>query len=253
MSTGHRLAVFAAASGLAGLGGCGGQGPASPVSPSAGDTPVLRFETAHFRVHGGHAAEALLREIADRLEAELPRVSADLAISGVRPITVKVWQDEAAWSAEVLRYFGRRIDTTGYVTGPDELRVLAVGQVARNAVHEMCHSLSLHVNASFANNPRWLWETVALYENRELVDPRSVSYLVAGRPPTLAELDMDVTAGRQIYEVGCVIGEFVVARGGLAGLRGLIRTNGDTASVLGLPPAGFEAAWYAFVRERYLS
>lgn len=111
------------------------------------------------------------------------------------------------------------------------MRVLAVAQVARNAVHELCHSVSLYVNPSFANNPRWLWESVALYENG----------------------DADVTTGRQVYEVGYLIGEFVVARGGLPALRDLIRTPGDTAAVLGLSPAQFEAAWYAYVRERYLS
>jgi hypothetical protein len=232
--------------------GCGSSGtsPAGPTGPAA---PVLRLETAHFRVHADQAADSLLREIADRLEAELPRVAADLAVSGVRPVTVKVWQDEAAWGAEVQRYFGRRIDTAGYITGPDELRVLAVSQVARNAVHELAHCLSLYVNPTFANNPRWLWESVALYENRELVDPRTLSYLVQGRPPTLAQLDVDVTAWRQVYEVGYLIGEFVVARGGLAGLRDLIRTNGNTLAVLGLSSAQFEAAWYAWVRERYLS
>jgi hypothetical protein len=103
------------------------------------------------------ALDAVLREVTDRLEVDLPRVAADLGVSGVRTLTVKVWQDEPSWSAEVL------------------------------------------------------------------------------------------------YDVGYVIGEFVVARGGLAALRELIRTNGDTAAVLGLSAADFEAAWYGFVRERYLS
>ncbi len=243
-----------AALGLFALGACGAQGPLAPGdAPVAGDVPTLRYESANFRLHGGRAPDALLREIADRLEAELPRVAADLGVSGIRPVTVKVWQDEAAWGAEVQRYFGRRIETAGYVTGPDELRVLAVPQVARNAVHELCHSLSLYVNPTFANNPRWLWESVALYENRELVDPRTISYLVQGRPPTLAQLDVDVTAGRQVYEVGYLLGEFVVARGGAGALRELIRTNGSTSAVLGLSASQFESAWYAWVRERYLA
>ncbi len=80
-------------------------------------------------------------------------------------------------------------------------------------VHEMCNSVSLYVSPSFANNPRWLWESVALYENSELV----------------------------------------VARGGRAALVQLIRAHGDTAAVLGLSPAEFETAWYAYVRDRYLS
>jgi hypothetical protein len=45
----------------------------------------------------------------------------------------------------------------------------------------------------------------------------------------------------------------VVARGGAAALRELIRTNGNTQAVLGLGASQFEAAWYAWVRERYLA
>jgi hypothetical protein len=111
--------------------------------------------------------------------------------------------------------------------------------------------VSLYVNAGFANNPRWLWESVALYENGELVDPRSLDYMVRGTPPTLAQLNADVTQGRQVYEVGYLLGEFVVASWGRDGLLRLIRANGDTSSALGLSSSAFEEAWFAFVRERY--
>ena len=194
----------------------------------------------------------MLHEVADRLEAELPRYQVDLSVGTVRPFAVRVFQDPAAWRAEVQRYFGRSLDTTGYVTSAEELRVLAVPQVARNATHELAHCVSLYTNPTFGNNPRWLWESVALYENGELVDPRTLDYMVAGRPPTLAQLDADLTASRKVYEVGYTLGEFVVARGGPAALVGLIRANGDTQAALGLSSAQFEAQWYAFVRERYL-
>lgn len=157
----------------------GGGGENTPAAPSAGNTPlVLRRETAHFRIYGDRVADAVLGEVAERLE--------------------KVWEDQAVWAAEVQSFFGRRIDTSGYVTSSDEIRVLAVPAVARNATHEFCHAVSLYVNPGFANNPRWLWESVALYENREFVDPRSLDYLVRGTPPTLQQLNADVTASRQV-------------------------------------------------------
>jgi hypothetical protein len=58
-----------------------------------------------------------------------------------------------------------RYQANGYITGRDELRVVAVPQLDVNVVHEFCHAVSLSVSSTFANNPRWLWETVALYEN----------------------------------------------------------------------------------------
>ena len=120
-------------------------------------------------------------------------------------------------------------------------------------MHEFCHNVSLHVNPNFGNNPRWLWESVALYENSELVDPRTLSYMVNGNPPTLEQLNSDITASRQVYEVGYLIGEFVAVRFGQPTLVQLIQSSGDTATVLGMSPQSFETAWYAYVRERYLS
>ena len=114
------------------------------------------------------------------------------------------------------RFFGRRYNATGYVTGPTVLRVLAVPSVARNATHEMSHAISLRVNPTFGNRPRWLWESVALFENDEFVDPRSIAYLAQGRFPTLAELDADPNASRQVYEVGYLDRR---VRGGARGTR----------------------------------
>jgi hypothetical protein len=137
------------------------------------------------------------------------------------------------------------------VTGPSVLRLLSVPEVVRNATHEMAHAISLRANPAFANRPRWLWESVALFENDELVDPRSIPYLVQGRFPTLTELDADPNASRQVYEVGYLIGEFVVARAGRAGLLRLVRANGDVTSVGFSSPAAFESEWATFVRARY--
>jgi len=77
--------------------------------------------------------------------------------------------------------------------------------------------------------------------------------MVQRRPPTLEQLSVDVSASRRVYEVGYLIGDFVVTRWGRVALLQLIRTNGDTAAALGLSASAFEDAWYAYVSERYLS
>jgi len=235
---------------LAATGGCGGSASAPSTTL---ESLVPRARTAHFDVHAGLASEATVAEIAAALESRYGRVIADLETGEVPRITVEVWSDEASFLTEMERFFGRRYNATGYVTGPSVLRVLAVPQVVRNTTHEMSHAISLHVNPTFGNRPRWLWESVALYENGELVDPRSISYLAQGRFPTLSELDADPNASRQVYEVGYLIAEFVVARAGRDGLLRLIRANGDV-TVIGLrDPAAFESEWSSFVRARYFA
>lgn len=233
--------------------GCGGQTTGVTAPTGAAESLALRFETAHFRVHAGRASDATLRAAADRLEEQYARITAELGVSGLSPVVVKVWQDEPTYFAELTRYFGVRYDAAGYITGRDELRLLAVPQLNTNVVHEFAHAASLYVNPSFGNNPRWLWEAVALFENGELVEPRRLDYIVRGNYPTLQQLNVDPNAGRQVYELGYTLAEFVVARWGRPSLIRLIQTNADLQGVVGLSPAAFEAAWAAWVRERYLS
>lgn len=229
---------------------CGG----SPTAPAAAraETLELRLTTAHFRLFAGQTSGATVQSAADALERQYARVLNDLNVTALGPITVQIWQDEDAYYAALDRFFGVHYQANGYITRNDELRVLAVPQLDVNVVHEFCHAVSLSVSSTFANNPRWLWETVALYENGELVAPRTQDYLVRGTYPPLAELNADPNAGRQIYELGYVIGEFIVARWGRAGLLDLIRASGDLNAVFGLTPAAFETEMYAWIRAKYL-
>jgi hypothetical protein len=210
------------------------------------------MQTGHFRFYTDAVSDAALRELASALEDRLPRYQTDLGVAATGPFTVRAWQDQAAWATEVRRYFGRPIDTSGYVTGPSELRILAGPRLTRDATHELAHCVSLHLNPQIANNPRWLWESVALWENGEFVDPRTLEYMAAGHPPTLESLSVDVSAGRQVYDVGYTIAEFVVSQGGSEALVRLVLANGDTTVALGLSSRAFEDGWYTWVREKYL-
>jgi hypothetical protein len=118
-------------------------------------------------------------------------------------------------------------------------------------VHEFAHCATLHLNPRIANDPVWLWEAVALYESEMLFQPSTIPCLATRNFPTLAQLDQRGTPC-SIYDVGYTIAELVVERWGLEALRQLIASNGDTRSVLGLSATEFEAAWYAFLEERYL-
>ena len=231
---------------------CGGGGTASSPTPTA-EALEQRLQTAHFRVLAGTTPESALRAAADRLEAEYPRILQDLGLSTVPVVTVRIWQDEATYFNELTRYFGVRYQAAGYITGPTELRLLNTPQLPVNVVHEFVHAASLAVNPRFGNNPRWFWETVALYENGEFVNPASLDYIVRGVFPTLQQLNVDPNGGTQIYQLGYVFGDFIVLRWGRAAFLRLIETNADLPAALGVSTAEFEAAWQSYVRQRYLS
>ena len=234
---------------------CGGQTPASPSLPTlAGESLAVRLQTAHFQIFAGTTTpEATVRAAGDRLELDYARILNDLGVSNHPIVTVRIWQDADAYYNELTRFFGTRIRATGYITGPVELRLLAGGNLTTNVVHEFAHAVSLSVNPRFANNPRWLWESVALYENREFVHPNLIESMSRGNFPTLQQLNADANTDTPIYQMGYLLGEFIVSRYGHVALIRLVQTNADLQSVLGVSTAEFEAAWQSFVRQKYLS
>jgi hypothetical protein len=97
----------------------------------------------------------------------------------------------------------------------------------------------------------WLWESIAVYESRQFIPPSSIPDLVAGRFPTLAELN-DFNHRPSIYLVGYTIAEFIVEEWGFEAVRQLVVSRGNLESTLGLSTAEFETRWRSFVEERYL-
>jgi hypothetical protein len=141
---------------------------------------------------------------------------------------------------------------TGYVT-TGGLCLLDAGDAPRAAVPEFAHAVSLRVNPRIGNNPRWLWEAVALYEAGDFVDPGTVPSLAAGDFPTLAELNAGFDSGNPLlYRVGYTLAEFVVRDWGRHALVRLIQTNGNLPAVLGMSADRFEEGWRRFVAAKYL-
>jgi hypothetical protein len=224
------------------------------TAPSASrEVLSLSLETPRFRLFASRATASTLGAIGDRLETKAPRFARDLGLAAIDVTRVEVWSDAESFYADMQASIGQRYDgASGYVKGPATLSILDGGNAPGRAAHELVHCLSLRVNPTIANNPRWLWETVAVYENGELVDPRTLSYLRAGGWPTLEQLNADHAASHQVYEVGYLIGDFVVSVWGQEALVRLIQANGDVERVLGTSAAEFERQWRAFVEARYL-
>ena len=158
----------------------------------------------------------MVRAAGDRLESEYARILTDLGVSSHPTVTVRIWYDPTSYFGELTRFFGTRNQATGYITGPTELRLLAGGNLNTDVVHEFTHAVSLNVNPRFGNNPRWFWETVALYENGQFVHPNLIESVSRGNLPTLQQLNGDVNTDTQIYQLGCLLGEFIVSRTSMA-------------------------------------
>lgn len=216
---------------------------------------TLREESEHFQFFFDGLSDAPLRPIAEALEDNYDRIVSDLGGVSMPVVSVKVWRSREGFYDEMERLIGVRYPgADGYVYGGEELHVRLVDDAPIKAVHELAHAVSLSLNPTFANDPRWLWEAVAIYEAGQFVHPSRLSYMARGDYPSIQELNSGFgTGGNKIYSVGYVLAEYIVEGWGMDALRELIRANGDVSAVLDMSVEEFQQGWHGWVEARYLS
>ncbi len=204
----------------------------------------------------GDLKETDVRHLQIALEKSRPSVLEAPGLSDMPTVSVNVWQDEERYQEAMEETLGMRAPgSRGYVTGDSEIRLLFHRRLSaqREAVHEFVHSATLYLNPDFGNNPRWLWESAAIYLAGEFVDPAASPVFEGGRCPTIETLNSPFDRGGSIYSSGFILGEFIIATWGPKSLPALISANGDTDKVLNVSEADFEQRWCDFVRKKYLN
>ena len=200
-------------------------------------------------------AQADVAHLSRALEDNYDRVKEALGVPLLPVITVQIWSDEEHYQQAMEQTLGMRFPgSRGYVTGDRELRLLYHRRLSaqKEAVHEFAHVVSLNLNPEFGNNPRWLWESIAMYAAEEFRNPSDITYLREGDFPSLPELNEDFNSGRNIYDVGYTLVAYIVDAWDHESLLALVKANGDLSSTLGIDEASFMAGWEDFVRQKYL-
>jgi hypothetical protein len=237
----------------AAIGGCG-QPPTTPTT-----TPSFSSYTTSRLTFRYTALDAsTITSTAAALERRYGRITAELGIQQMPHVTVTLYPDRASLRAAVAPLVPS-IPTfaNGLVTGPDAIHIVspslssewAYETAVTSIVHEFVHCVTLLVNPGLPSNARWLWETVALFEAGQLVDPRTVPQLVRGQPPPLRQLN--TLDDRTVYDVGGLLGEFIVDTWGRDTLLALVRADGNILQVPGVTESEFLGQWMAYLRERF--
>lgn len=198
--------------------------------------------------HGDYAhIEKALRENRDS-------VLAALGMDDMPMVTVRLWRDNEHYQDVMEAAFGARAPgSRGYVVGDHEVRILLTGaeNEPREAVHEFVHAVTLRLNPDFGNNPRWLWEAVAIYVAGETPRPETVFLFQNNKCPSLGQLSQPFNNGGSIYDVGYYLIDYTVNTWGNDTVIRLIKTNGDISGTLGISEDAFEKDWCSFVRSNY--
>jgi hypothetical protein len=146
---------------------------------------------------------------------------------------------------------------TGLTSGNDRMEI--VSPFAPNQVfdiwvdtrveHMLTHLVTRAVNDDVGDIPRWLWESIALYESGEKTPARAIPFFAPDAEPELDQLNGSF--GTPILEVGYYLGEFLVTTYGPDVFVDLLESDGDLETTLGLTDEEFIAQFVASVRTKY--
>ena len=170
-------------------------------------------------------------------------------VDDMPPVTVKIWQDrkdfEAAYGEDAKYVQGYVVQDSWEVRFFNGLPGLGFG-----VLHEFTHLVTLALNPTFNNNPRWLWEATAIYESKRPPVPEisDIKCITNNSVPTLSNLNAHPL---NIYRVGFFLADFIEATWGQGALIALVKFNGDTHKALGISENDFEQQWLMFLKTKY--
>jgi RNA polymerase sigma-70 factor (ECF subfamily) len=113
--------------------------------------------------------------------------------------------------------------------------------------HEFTHCVHLNIDYS-PNNPRWLWEGVAMYESGWFMDPAQIDQIKNRNFPALQELGNGME-----YALGYVIIEAIKDMWGFDAVIGLIKSRGDVEKVLSISEVKFEQDIFEHIYKKYVN
>ena len=215
------------------------------------------YETVHFNFYYTDFDTLNISAVADSLERHYERIVSDLNSDTLPEVNVHFYTNYDSLAAAV-RHVVPNLPTwaIGLAISQSEIHMLSPNltglgfdYMVTNVIHEFAHCVSYHIRPNIGNNPRWLWESVAIYEAGQFVDPHNIPYLVSHNPPTLNQLNSFSNA--MIYEVGYLLSEYIILNWSREHFVNLILTNGNLQQVLGVNTSQFESGWFAFLQKRY--
>lgn len=190
-----------------------------------------------------------MRGIEETLNAHYRRIIKNFNIKDMPAVTVKIWQDRDEFEQSygndakfVQGYVAQDLWEAHFFNGRPEIGL--------GVVHEYTHLVTLALNPTFNNNPRWLWEATAIYESGRPPVPEisSLKCFSINSYPTIESLEQHPF---NIYKVGYFLTDFIVSKWGQEKLVELVKSNGDIKLTLKITSEEFERMWISFLQNKY--
>lgn len=215
------------------------------------------YNTSHFSFHITPYDSISIPEISSIVENNYDSILSHFIIDTVLKTEVHFYTTHEEL-ADAVRHIVPNLPVwaIGLSTAKDTIHMLSPKHPEYNyeymlsvLVHEFTHCVTLNIKPNFANNPRWLWESTAIYESGQFVHPNQLPYMVSHNPPTLSELNN--FNNTQIYQVGFLLAEYIILNWDRTHLKDMVLSNGNIQQTLGISIADFQTNWFEFVKKRY--
>jgi metallo-beta-lactamase class B len=203
----------------------------------------------HFEFWYSDIDKANIDSLSFHLESKYEKILKDLKLTGLPITRVKIYPD-----LESFHYAINQPDAPAEVLatafGKDEFRMVSPtkggDELMQFIAHEFTHCV--HLNIDYApNNPRWLWEGLAMYESGWIMDPTQIDAVKNKQFPALESLGNGME-----YMLGYVIIEAIKDLWGSDALISLIKNRGNTEKAVGLNQKDFEAKVFDRIYRKYI-
>lgn len=212
---------------------------------------TVKKSTEHFAFLYSNIDNGTIDSIAARLENNYHKITADFRVKKLPVVTVRIYPDLTSFH-QSINAAGAPADLMATAFGKDDFRMVSPNATGIDSIlliqgvtHEFTHVVHLNVDYS-PNNPRWLWEGMAMFEANMFYDPSQFPGFKDKKFPPLSTL-----GGGMEYMLGYVIIEAIKDTWGFEKVIELIKKQGNVESVLKIDQKKFEEMVYERIFNKY--
>ena len=211
---------------------------------------TLRRSSPHFEFWFSETDNKNVDSLIPYLENNYTKILTDFRLPSLPVTRVKIYPDFKTFHLSINQP-GAPEQVMATAFGKDEFRMVSPSKGGEELMkfisHEFTHCVHLNIDYS-PNNPRWLWEGVAMYESDWFMDPNQIDDIKNKKYPSLKTLGNGME-----YMLGYVIIEAIKDLWSFDTVIELIRRQGNTQQVLNISEEEFQNKVFEQVYKKYVS
>jgi hypothetical protein len=212
------------------------------------------ISSEHFDlVAHGEVSTSGMASIVAELESQYGNVLTTVGIDSLPRSQVNLFENTATLIVAARNAGERLSEPSAFITlkRPRSINIIfdEADASRQRAVHQLVHLAAIERDPDSARQPRWLWESIALFGAKQFIPPHTLSCISLSYIPRLWELD--VASNPAIHKLGYLLGEYITTQYGEDALARLL-SGTPLTDLAGLSIEEFENRWHLSVVNRYL-